>query len=345
MAALDISNEMPEEYINRKDEIGLLATSFQAINNNLKAFIEQVLDVTNEISKSSSELTDAMQQSSYDVEEVSQTIFQISNSVQQQAADTEDGSVKMTNFGEILKEDHHYMNQLNNSANSVIEAKEEGTKSLRFLSEKTEETSKAVLSAQQQIITTDENAEQIDQASRTIKQISAQTNLLALNASIEASRAGEYGKGFAVVAEEIRKLAEQSSESAKIIESIIKQVKSNSALSVKMMKDVSVLLEEQVMSVDQTNIQFNKIDKFIGLNRKGLVRLNESAQRVSQMKNQVLDIFQNLTAIAEENAAGTEEVSALTEKQISSIEMVYESNTKMAQIVEKLQEEIKKFKM
>jgi methyl-accepting chemotaxis protein len=74
------------------------------------------------------------------------------------------------------------------------------------------------------IITTNEEAEKIQQASQMIKSIADQTNLLALNAAIEAARAGESGRGFSVVADEIRQLAEQSDTFAEQIVFVIKEL-------------------------------------------------------------------------------------------------------------------------
>src|SRR5699024_719624 len=85
-----------------------------------------------------------------------------------------------------------------------------------------------------------------------ITAISTQTNLLALNASIEAARAGEHGKGFAVVAEEVRKLAEQSAQSAEQVRTTIHELQDGTHHVIEQMSSTRDTFESQSSVVKDT---------------------------------------------------------------------------------------------
>lgn len=95
------------------------------------------------------------------------------------------------------------------------------------------------------------------------RNIAAQTNLLSLNASIEAARAGESGRGFAVVAEQIRKLAEDSAESATEIENIVRELMGNSKDSVEKMQELSRDSSVQADKLNRTKESFYELKKEI----------------------------------------------------------------------------------
>ena len=188
------------------------------------------------------------------------------------------------------------------------------------------------------------NARNITMITGTISEIAEQTNLLSLNASIEASRAGEHGRGFAGVAQEVRKLAEESTASTKevfgLVKSIehdIKQAIENIAINEEVVQVQNGLLgdAEKIFAQIVTSVQY--ITEQIASFSKESEEMLDSALKISSA-------IQNISAITEESAAGTQQVSATMNEQNHSIATVAEETEKMTRAVMQLQKTIHIFK-
>lgn len=344
IADLDITEDITENITKREDEIGSLGKSIEAITYNLRMFVENVSEASQKVAASSEKLTATTQESSIAAEEVAKTIEEIAKGASDQAVDTEQGVSKVSDLGQLIEKDQQYKKELMLSANEVIKLKDEGFETLEDLVEKTDSNSNASKEIYEAIVNTNKSAEKIENASLMIKNIASQTNLLALNAAIEAARAGESGRGFAVVAEEIRKLAEQSNLFTEEISLVIKDLTSKTENAVDRMKEVSNLVVAQTASVETTRVKFEGISESIIKTKILIEELEKSALIMEDRKAEIIDIIQNLSAIAEENAAGTEEASASVEEQTASMAEISNSSEALAKLAEELQTSIARFK-
>ena len=151
--------------------------------------------------------------------------------------------------------------------------------------------------------------EQIQESAQGIIAIAEQTNLLSLNASIEAARAGEAGRGFAVVASEIQKLAEQTNSSAKIIDDIILALSKESQQTVQSINEVTDIILNQKQQLDETKEKFGMVEEGISSTADRMNTVFGQAVVCGKAGAQVVNLMTNLSAIAEENAATTEQTS------------------------------------
>jgi len=344
IAGLDITEDVPRQFTVRDDEVGSLAMACQTITGNLREFVGQIADTSEHVASSAEELTATSQQSSTASEEVARAIEEIAKSANEQAKDIEVGVLKTDELNRNIEEDLQYMEQINTAMQQLTSLKDEGVNIIKGLTHKTKNSDKAIQTIYEGTMETNESARKIGDASQLIRGIAEQTNLLALNAAIEAARAGESGKGFAVVAEEIRKLAEQSTNSAKEIDTMLTKLQENSQNAVQVMSEVLSVIKEQVESVGITENKFDGIAEQI---ESVKVVLNKSMISVNEMeinKNSLADIMQGLAAIAEENAAATEEVSASVEQQTASMMEIASSSEVLAQLSMNMQQNIAKFK-
>lgn len=341
----DFTKEIPEKFLNRKDELGKLAQALNEIMISFKKLIKNIHASSVSVVESSKELTATAEQISLASQQVSKTIEEISKGASEQANDTEKGASTVSELGDYIEKNNSHVLNLDSTSHEVARLVDEGLKIIDDLSSKSDESGHSVKEVYNNVIITNESAEFIGQASQVISSIAEQTNLLALNAAIEAARVGEAGRGFAVVAEEIRKLAEQSTVSTKTIDDALSKLQSNSRGSVEAIKKVLTIIENQVESVKTSEKKYKEIAIAIKNSEKAVIELNNSTTELEVRKNNIINIMQNLSAIAEENAASTEEVSASTEEQTAAMEEISNSCSNLSKLADELQHSIDKFKL
>lgn len=339
----DLSQNVSNKLMDRKDEIGEISKEVQSIQINMRNILGAVRESASDVSHLSNKFTQVAKQSSNSAIEVTDVIDQIARGTTEQAENTMEGTEKLLELGDIIKESRSHMLKLKDSSTSVSSHVSEGLITIEALMAKTEETSQSSKSVQESIIKTNESANRISDASSMIATIAEQTNLLALNAAIEAARAGEHGKGFSVVAVEKKKLAEQSTESTKVIDQMVKTLKDDATLAVNKMSQAATIVLEQQSNVESTENKYKEIALAMEKAYEAVMIIETSSDAIELKKNIVQESLENLSSVAEENAASTEETSATMTEQTHMIEEMYKDSGRLTNTVEELQELVEKF--
>ena len=302
--------EMKPVLLERGDEVGDIARAIQSLIHSLREILTNITSSAKALDGFSNQFAESFANITDSVDSVNTAVEEIASGATSQADETMSANQQVAEMGQALEETSANVENLHASSEKMEEYNETAGSNLEELNAISEQTKQSVIEVQKQTDLTNQSAKQIKEATELITDIAAQTNLLSLNASIEAARAGEHGKGFAVVADEIRALSEQSRQSAEKIVEIVDTLLVNSDTSVQTMSKVMDKIGVQNDKLSETSQMFNLLHNEIGTVADAIVQIRKQAEALEDKKNKVTSIVDGLAAIAEENAASTEETSA-----------------------------------
>ncbi|WP_040329834.1 methyl-accepting chemotaxis protein [Clostridium ihumii] len=345
MASNDFT--LKERKFKKRDVVEIEEIS-AAIDNSKKS----VSNIINTISESSN----VINRQAKGLSEVSNQMLEgsenIALSVQEAARGNDSQSSELIRVNETMKIFEDNIISMNNDVNVIVSGSEkieiqveESNKDMIDLMNSMQDFSSKFDEFNTVINEVNSRVNSVIDITTVINEIAEQTNLLALNAAIEAARAGDAGRGFSVVAEEIRKLAEQSKESAVEIKKVIDDVLGESKIMYDSTQDMNKDMNSQKENVDKAIISFKNIDKFIDDIIPKMKNISNVSIDIRKKSEEIGSDIESSTAVSEEISATTEEISASTEELNSSCEEVSEAVKILFDLTENLKGEISRFEV
>jgi methyl-accepting chemotaxis protein len=298
------------------DQTSLLAS--------MKKMRDQLSNMVLNIQKSALHIKDASQQLTNTSQAVANSSGKQSESTSAVAAAIEEMTVSIG----------HIANNTHNAHQTAIHSAELSRKGNTIIHNAADEMNKIATSVEtssETISSLEHRSNEISAVANIIKEIAEQTNLLALNAAIEAARAGEQGRGFAVVADEVRKLAERTTQSTLEITSTIKQIQ----------EDTKDAVQSMLKSVEQVKLGLT-LTQQAGIS---IQEIEAEAKTVAEVVNEIANSIKEQTQASNNISHNIESISMMVDENNRSTSNTAESARRMERLAEELTNSIGTFKL
>ncbi|MCQ5366125.1 HAMP domain-containing methyl-accepting chemotaxis protein [Anoxybacillus salavatliensis] len=341
VASGDLSAKLLE--IKSKDEISHLVTAMNEMIVQLRTVVGDVRSTAEKVADSAEHLDTSANQTTSVTEQVASAMQQVAAGAESQTSNIEKNVESLEEIAQGIMRVTESSMEITELAKEANLQAEEGGEYVKLTVEQMNTIHKLVKQSDETIKLLAERSIEIGKILEVIKTIADQTDILALNAAIESARAGEHGRGFAVVASEVRKLAEQSQNSAKQIEELIVKVQRGTTEAVEYMSQVTENVEQGFEITTKTAQRFLEIVDNMKKIAPQIEEISAITQQISAGAQQVTAAAHQLAQVARENAAVSEEVAASSEEQLAYMEEVASSSRGLTQMAKELRESVQQF--
>lgn len=332
--------------LSSKDEFGELAQNFDQMTHSLHTMVSEVNQTSSRLASSSLIIKESTEQTTESVQHVAETVMESAET----AATSAEASEQTANAVEEMAKG---VSTIAESASSIVDSagqtEHDVAQGSQMISSVRTQMDRILEAVSQTASLMDELSQLSDDAKQmntAIAAIAKQTNLLSLNASIEASRAGEAGRGFAVVAIEVRKLSEQSKESADSISQIITQMLDLIQRSTATMNgNVRNQVGEGLRISQDAEGAFTNIERSTSHIVEQIQSVSAAAEQISASTEEVSATVTHLASLSRNSADSSQTTSAAAQEQMAAMEEIASSSQELSNMAQDLQQLVKRFKI
>jgi len=328
-----------------KDELGQILLSVDSMIGKMRELIGSIAGHASQVSASSGELAESARESAAASGHVAENIQLVTSLAETQSDIARESNVAMEEMAIGVQKIVESMNVMSDHSSATSGMADEGTATLEKLRDLMNRMVSTVADLSKSVNALSDKSDRIGSITEKITAIANQTGILSLNASIEAARAGEHGKGFAIVAQEIRKLSAISLESAQAIHELLDDTRSEIGQASEFMKSTVDSSESSSTALIEVYRGFEEIVGSIRLIARQLHDTSAVTEQMSAGTEEVSAGQETAATSAMDIAAKAQNISAATEEQLALSENIATASEQLQQIVGKLNESVRYFKL
>lgn len=329
--------------VRTKDEIGDLALNFNKMTDNLAAMIGQVNASASGLAASSVKLTADSGMTAEATEKIAGIMGEVATGTGRQMNDLQTNMNTIIEMSAGIQQIAASVQDISEASLRSAEYAVAGDRSLQSAGRQMDSINESIQSLSQQVMGFVKRSQEIGSIVGVIKGIASETNMLALNATIEAARAGEQGRGFAVVADQVRRLAEQSAESANLIAEMAAGIQSDADHAVRVMKNSMNEVQSGTNIIEEAGHSFHEIRSSIDSLAGQVQEVSGAVEEITAATEEIVDSIRTVTQISETTAANTQQVSAASQEQMASVEQIASSASALSMLAQGLQGLVARF--
>lgn len=327
------------------DETDDIAAAMNRVQASLRELVGEIRGFTSRVTESSLSLSVTAQQMTASSNEVAGTVDLISKGAETQAEMVEEANQSFQEMALAINQVALSAQKVAEAAESTVGIAQHGTELAEGSTGTIRQVLAEVAGSGEQMVSFISRVQQIGQIVEVINGVAHKTNLLALNATIEAARAGEYGRGFTIVAEEIRKLADSTTDSSGEISRLVEGIQEEGGQLQERTAQIIQEMEAGHAAVDRTNRVFDEITRTAEDTRGKAQDISALTQHQIEGAEQISRAIEEIDKVVSDNAAATEQVSAATQQQCASMEEMALSAKEMSVLAGELLNLVKQFKL
>lgn len=345
LASGNLSADIPKSITRRRDEAGELAKSVVDLKNSLTDIISRLKANSDSLLNASEILNNMAARTMDTLGGFESAISDMTSGANRQAEEMNSAGNSVSVMSSVIGTTTEEIAALNENSESMLKNSDTAAVNLKNLLDVNSRVRDAIDIIGESTAQTDSSIKEISAAAKMVSDIAEETSILSINANIEAARAGAYGRGFAVVASQVRSLAVESTKCGKQIQELVERLTSDSALTMKTMKEAKQIITDQSVSMENTATAVSEVIGGIHSSADSIRIIEKHTAQLENVRADIVKIVDDLTAIAGTTAELSNKTSGETAEMSSGFSQIGHSAADLKRIADELSQCVNEFRI